>query len=153
MLLTALTDEEFLRHAQAQHEPLGASLIEIELLRRFSSLLDRAEVGDNLTDVCHDHGLDASRADLAARLEQPGEQPGEWADKKVHVLTDLLDELEIQDHATLRRVDAVFNVAVEHDLDTPEALKTQLERLRRFDAVLADLTAPIQTLTDLAATA
>lgn len=146
MLLTALTDEEFLRHAQALHDPLGASLIEIELLRRFASLLDRAEVGDDLTDVCHDHGLDASRADLEARLEQPGE----WADKKVHVLTDLLEKLEIEDHDTLRRVNAVFDVAMEHDLDTPEALKTELERMRRFDSLMNDLTQPLKTLAELA---
>ena len=146
MLLTALTDEEFLRHAQAQHDTLLASTIETELLRRFASLVDRAEVGDELADVCGDHGLDASRADLAARLEQPGE----WADKKVGELTNLLDELEIKDHDTLRRVDAVFNVAVEHDLDTPEALTKELERIRRFDSLMNDLTQPLKDLAELA---
>lgn len=146
MLLTALTDEEFLRHAQAQHDTLLASAIETELLRRFASLIDRAEVGDELADVCDDHGLDASRADLEARLEQPGE----WADKKVGELTDLLDELEIKDHDTLRRVDAVFNVAMEHDLDTPEALTKELERIRRFDSLMNDLTQPLKDLAELA---
>lgn len=146
MLLTALTDEEFLRHVQAQHDTLVASAVETELLRRFSGLLDRAEVGDDLTDVCHDHGFDASRADLTARLEQPGE----WADKKVGELTNLLDELEIEDHDTLRRVDAIATVALEHDLDTPEALKKELERIRRFDSLMNDLTQPLKTLAELA---
>lgn len=140
------TDAEFLRRAEAEHDPLTASLVETELLRRFASLLDRAEVGDELADVCGDHGLDASRADLSARLEQPGE----WADKKVGELTDLLDELEIEDHDTLRLLDAVFNVAVEHDLDTPEALKKELERIRRFDSLMSDLTQPLKDLAELA---
>lgn len=108
MLLTALTDEEFLRHAQAQHDTLLASAIETELLRRFASLIDRAEAGD------------------------------------------LLDELEIKDHDTLRRVDAVFNVAMEHDLDTPEALTKELERIRRFDSLMNDLTQPLKDLAELA---
>jgi len=146
MLLTALTDEEFLRHAQAQHDPLIASTVETELLRRFASLLDRAELGDDLSDVCGDHGLDASRADLEARLEQPGE----WADKKIGELTDLLEELEIADHDTLRRVNAVFDAAAEHDLDTPEALAKELERIRRFDSLMNDLTQPLKTLAELA---
>lgn len=99
MLLTALTDEEFLRHAQAQHDPLVASAVETELLRRFASLLDK---------------------------------------------------LEIEDHDTLRRVDAVFNVAVDHDLDTPEALTKELERIRRFDSLMNDLTQPLKDLAELA---
>jgi hypothetical protein len=102
MLLTALTDEEFLRHAQAQHDTLVASAIETELLRRFASLID------------------------------------------------LLNELEIVDHDALRHVDAVFTVAVEHDLDTPEALKKELERIRRFDSLMNDLTQPLKDLAELA---
>src|SRR5574343_81341 len=117
------TDAEFLRWAEAEHDALVASTVETELLRRFASLLDRAEVGDELADVCGDHGLDASRADLSARLEQPGE----WADKKVGELTDLL-----------------------HDLDTPEALTKKLERIRRFDSLMNDLTQPLKDLAELA---
>lgn len=140
------TDAEFLRWAEAEHDPLTASLVETELLRRFASLLDRAEVGDELADVCGDHGLDASRADLAARLEQPGE----WADKKVGELTDLLAELEIEDHTGLRFVNEIAKAALAHDLDTPEALTKELERIRRFDALMNDLTQPLKDLAELA---
>jgi len=141
MLLTALTDEEFLRHAQAQHDDLVASAVETELLRRFGALIDRAEVGG----AAFDHGL-TSADELNATLEQPSE----WAKKPVGELTDLLDELEIDDHDTLRRVDAVFNVAMSHDLDTPEALTKELARIRKFDALMNDLTEPLKTLAELA---
>lgn len=141
MLLTALTDEEFLRHAQAQHDPLVASAVETELLRRFASLLDRAEVGD----AAIDHGW--STAD---ELNSVLEQPNQWADKNVGELTDLLAELEIEDHTGLRFVNAIATVALEHDLDTPEALTKELERIRRFDSLMNDLTQPLKTLAELA---
>lgn len=85
------TDADFLRWAEAEHDALVASTVETELLRRFASLVDRAEVGDELADVCGDHGL-----------------------------------------------------------DTPEALTKELERIRRFDALMDDLTQPLKDLAELA---
>ena len=38
----------------------------------------------------------------------------------------------------------------QHDLDTPEALAKELERIRRFDSLMNDLTQPLKTLAELA---
>lgn len=148
MLLTALTDEEFLRHAQAEHDPITASLVETELLRRFAPLVDTLEASEALISKLDEYGITEAAA-LGDRLDQPDE----WAGKPIGELTDLLGELEIQDHDTLRRVDAVFTAAVADGADTAQALTKTLERARRFESLLSDLTDPLNTLNELAATA
>lgn len=145
MLLTALTDGEFLRHAEAQHDTLTASAIETEILRRFARLYQEHDAGSALRNVLEQHDITEPAA-LAARLEQPDE----WAGKPIGELHDLLDELEIKDHGALRNIDAVFTVAIEFDLDTPDALRTQLARIQKFDDLMNDLAAPLKTLTELA---
>ena len=144
MLLTALTDDEFLRHAQAQHDTLLSSPIETELLRRFEKLVDHGP----LVDVLDEHSL-LDIGDLKSRLDQPCE----WANKNVGELTDLLDSKEVADldslTAQLDMAEKAFNV----DLDTPDALEKALDDLRRINAAFNDLAEPLKTLADLAATA
>lgn len=117
MLLTALTDEEFLRHAQAQHDPLLVSAIETELLRRFAGLIDKSADAETAAEVLAEYDVDI--------FKQGG----------------------IED---LRKVFAFQDAALSQDLDTPEALKKELERIRRFDSLMNDLTQPLKTLAELA---
>jgi hypothetical protein len=148
MLLTALTDAEFLRHAQTDHDPITASLTETELLRRFAPLVDKLEASESLLDVLADHDI-SDHEELATRLEQPDV----WNLKPIGELTDLLSELDIADHAYLRLLDAMVTTALEHGIDTAQKLGEVLDRNRRFESLLSDLTDPLNTLNELAATA
>lgn len=145
MLLSALTDAEFLRHAQAEHDPLIASAMETELLRRFADLLTRTEAEECLLSVLREHEISES-AELANRLDQPDQ----WDLKPIATLTEKLAELGIQNLHALEMASRLADVAMEHDIGDPQVLQKLLERQRRFEALLCDLTDPVNTITQLA---
>lgn len=124
MLLTSLTDGELLRHAQAEHEPLIASSLEVELLRRFDQLYLEHDEDDALQKV-----LDEYQISTPTLLTQWLEQPKEFGGKNIGELTDLLAEF---------------------DLDTLDALRKVLERDGKVTQILADITQPINTLAEMA---
>lgn len=124
MLLTALTDAEFLRHVQAEHEPMVAGPFEAELLRRFEPLCDQLEAFDGLRSVLDEHDI-SEASDLRDRLDQPHDFGG----KPICELVDLLAEF---------------------DLDTLDALRKVLERDGKVTQILADITQPINTLAEMA---
>lgn len=144
MLLTALTDSEFLRHAQAEHEPLIASSIEVELLRRFGDTQDTLESTAGLRTVLDEYDITE-----AAALRDLLELPGDWGGKPINVLTDALDAEEMT-HGLLAQALALQNVCLEFDIDTPDALRKVLERDGKVTQILADITQPINTLAELA---
>lgn len=124
MLLTSLTDGEFLRHAHAEHEPLIASSLEVELLRRFDQLYLEHDEDDALQKV-----LDEYQISTPTLLTQWLEQPEEFGGKNIGELTDLLAEF---------------------DIDTLDALRKVLERDGKVTQILADITQPINTLAEMA---
>lgn len=144
MLLTALTDSEFLRHAQAEHEPLIASSLEVELLRRFGGMQDTLESTDGLRSVLDEYGITE-----AAALRDLLDLPGEWDGKPINVLTDALDAEEMT-HNLLAQALALQNVCLEFDIGTPDALRKVLDRDDKVTQILADITQPINTLAEMA---
>lgn len=124
MLLTALTDGEFLRHAHAEHEPLIASSLEVELLRRFDKLYLEHDEDDALQTALDEYQI--TKPDV---LTHWLEQPKEFGAEPISKLTDLLAEFGI---------------------DTLDALRKVLERDGKVTQILADITQPINTLAELA---
>lgn len=145
MLLTALTDSEFLRHAQAEHEPLIASSLEVELLRRFGDLLDGVEFADDVRAKLDEYGISHD----ASHLDQFLAPPRDWDGKPINVLTEALDAEEMT-HDLLAQALALQNVCLEFDIDTPDALRKALDRDAKVTQILADITQPINTLAEMA---
>lgn len=125
MLLTALTDEEFLRHAQAEHEPLIASGVEAELLKRFGALLDETAFADEVRAKLDEYGIEHD----ASHLDQYISVSPEFGARPIGELTDLLAEF---------------------DIDTLDALRKVLDRDAKVTQILADITQPINTLAEMA---
>lgn len=66
-----LTDDELLRIAQAEHDPLTGTPLEAELIKRMGPLLDAAVTNQALIDVLDE--FDVTKADdLRALLERIG---------------------------------------------------------------------------------
>ena len=147
MLLTSLTDGEFLRHAHAEHEPLIASSLEVELLRRFGDLLDETAFADEIKAKLDEYGV----AHDAAHLDQFLAPPREWDNSPISLLVNALDAEEMT-HVLLAQALALQNVCLEFDIDTPDALRKVLERDGKVTQILADITQPINTLAEMANT-
>lgn len=96
MLLTALTDDELLRHAWAQHDPLTGTELEAELLRRFEVITHTLVDLDPVTEA-----VDKSSFEL----------------EDMRLLFEVLEEFHVDDIKTLRqkleRADKWYGIAEE----------------------------------------
>lgn len=119
-----LTNEELARHADLALDPITSTDLERELLKRFESFVDENEADKPLQMKLVDFGI-----------EDP------------NVL-----ETALQLHADYPAGRALLDVLTDLDIDDPKALRSQLERLSKFDQVVQDLVEPITTLQSLATT-
>ena len=131
-----LTDSELARHADLAMDPLTTTDLERELLRRFSERTDAAAEWAGIADVIENFNIDHT---TTAGIEQ------------------VSDALQFQaDHGDLKHslanARALLDTLTEFDIDTPEALRKQLDRLSKFDQVVQDLADPITTLQTLVTT-
>lgn len=125
-ILASLTDEEIVRRAHVELDPLTSTELEQELLRRLELSIGEAEGTAALLRACDDAGVTE-----AFEFE---------ALKKV---ADKVDEFH----------DAVELLEVLADFDyEPGPLRKALERLEKFDRALQDLVEPLATLQTLATT-
>jgi hypothetical protein len=58
-LLSSLTDDELLRHAHAQFDPITGTDLEQELLKRFAALVDELDGLDPITSAMAEVNLEA----------------------------------------------------------------------------------------------
>jgi len=131
-----LTDSELARHADLAQDPLTTTDLERELLRRFSAQTDAAAELVLITDVLDEFNIDHT---ATADIEQ------------------LRDALQFQfdrgdQKNSLANVRALLDTLADFDIDSPEALRKQLDRLSKFDQVMQDLADPITTLQTLVTT-
>jgi hypothetical protein len=131
-----LTDCELARHADLAMDPLTTTDLERELLRRFSGQTDAAAEWAGIAEVFGDFNIDHT---ATADIEQ------------------VRDALQFQtDHGDLNKslanARALLDVLADFDIDTPEALRKQLDRLSKFDQAMQDLADPITTLQSLVTT-
>lgn len=128
-----LTDSELACHADLAMDPLTTTDLERELLRRFEAQVDLGLQFSGITEVTEDFNIDHT---TTSGIEQ------------------VRAALQFQaDHdGALDNIRALLNVLVSFDIDTPEALRKQLDRLSKFDQVMQDLADPITTLQTLVTT-
>ena len=129
MQLSALTDEELLRHAQVDHDPLVATGLETELLARYAKLVAANESDEEALNALEDIGVDPHSAAQRADLEKLLTLRNEFAYWDIRGLLELLSE---------------------HDLDNPDALRQVLVRDEAMRGLLDDLADPIAKLHQLA---
>jgi hypothetical protein len=131
-----LTDSELARHADLAMDPLTTTDLERELLRRFSEQTDAAAEFAGVAEVLDDFNIDH---DTTAGIESVRS-----------ALQFQLDHGGLNSDLTNAR--ALLDVLADFDIDTPEALRKQLDRLSKFDQVMQDLADPITTLQTLVTT-
>lgn len=126
--LARLTDEELLRHAQVDFDPITGTALEAELLRRFEERLDEFERSATLVKLCDNQGIDDRDA--------------------LQVLVDKVAALD-------ERVDglALLDVLLDFDIDDPEVLRKALQRDRSLTSALDDLRQPLDALLSLTTSA
>jgi len=114
MQLQTLTDDELLRHAHNQLDPITGTELEAELVRRFEVLVDEEVAAQPLLDALDENGITKAEALLAV------------IDKAA-----ALDE----------RVNgiALLDLLCEFDIDDPAVLRNDLIRLAKFDQTADDL--------------
>jgi hypothetical protein len=56
--LSRLTDEELIRHAENERDPLVSSTLEIELCNRLTTLIENPPVPDDLAAVMEEYGFE-----------------------------------------------------------------------------------------------
>jgi hypothetical protein len=116
MQLRTLTDDELLRHASNQLDPLTGTELEAELVRRFEAKDEEiayfAEIEDELDefDLTDDESTEACKAALQFGI-----------DNDIKAVKKLLD------------------VLTEYDIDDPAVLRNDLIRLAKFDQTADDL--------------
>ena len=119
--LSLLNDEELLQHIENSRDPLTTTDAETELATRFADLLDEQE---------------ASRA-LQAVLEDFVESEPDQVRNALQLVTDF----------PVNRT--LLDVLASFDIDDPDVLRKQLDRLSRFDQVMQDLAEPFTALQSL----
>lgn len=124
--LRTLTDDELLRHAEVDFDPLTGTELEAELMRRFEDNAAIPAENEPLLKVLEDHGIEEPAA-LIKALKALGDMPVE-------------------------RVGSLLDVLLEFDIDDPVLLKKQLDRIAKFDEVMNDLAQPLATLQTLVLT-
>lgn len=141
-LMRSMDDGHLIAAARCELDPLTSTPLERELLDRFErcapgistvgdqmALLDEYKVSaDDLRQICQYNPF-ADAAELAAAL-------------------GFLTGVGITDLDALKRAFALLDVLGDEDIDTPERLRAELDRLKTFNNVVADAG---DTLTRLAA--
>lgn len=133
MNLRTLTDAELLRIARAEIDDLTSTPLEIELLRRFDLLVQQARVIQAIDAKGYDtdttEGLERLEADLAA--------------------VDLIERdigFTLSNPKDLERLKGLLDAALDHDLDTADALRAVLSRDAKFRSLMNDLAEPLASL-------
>ena len=127
-----LTNAELARHADLAQDPLTTTELEKVLLERFTELVGIEISYTGITEVLDEFSVDF--------LETSG-------------IEQVRDALQFQyEHDNLKNVRALLDTLALFDIDTPEALRKQLDRLSKFDQVMQDLADPITTLQTLVTT-
>ena len=128
MQLTSLTNEELLRHAQVDFDPITGSELEAELMRRFAALIDEHKANEAAIAMLDDHGIDPDKTKDIEKLE---------------AALNFATEFQIPDVCKL------LDALLDHDIDEPEQLRKVLERDAQMQQVLQDLAEPVQKLHQL----
>lgn len=131
MNLQQLTDSELARHADLATDPLTTTDLERELLRRFEGLVDTGAEYSVLIELLDEFNIDHT---ATADIEQ------------------IRAALQFQYERDLSGARALLDTLADFDIDSPEALRKQLDRLSKFDQVMQDLADPITTLQTLVTT-
>ena len=98
MQLTSLTDEELLRHAEVDFDPLTGTALEAELLRRFREGLTVADDTGPRVVVVDEFGI-GDPADLRNRLEVFSDT---WTPDVLKKALEVLEEFDVAEPDTLR---------------------------------------------------
>lgn len=126
--LRHLTDDELLRYAHLELDPITSTDLERELIKRME---DGVATG-------------ALYEPVADRLD-------EYDFTKTKDVERLQAQLDV-DLDAYRRDQALLDVLSDADIDDPKVLKQRLDRLDKFDALMDDLVRPLATLQTLATT-
>jgi hypothetical protein len=120
-----LTDDELLRQAYVQLDPITSTELERELLRRFQEGIAQYEpVAEQLDDFDFSNTKDIDRFKALMGIDLQTYQHGQ----------------------------TLLDVLLDADIDDPAVLKQRLARLDKFDALMDDLVQPLATLQTLATT-
>ena len=126
-LMRSMDDAHLIAAAHAEIDPLTATDLECELLDRLESAIKNAD----LVEVCDSRDIDADT--LTALLDA---HPATYTQQTV-MLAKLNDE-NITEPVELGNALAMLNVLMHEDIDTPERLRAELDRLKTFNNVVAD---------------
>lgn len=140
-LMRSMDDGHLLAAARCELDPLTSTPLERELLDRFERCAPGiSTVGDQMA-VLDEYEVSAD--DLRELLEA---HPASF-----HTCAQMLialNDASITDLAKLKNAIALLDVLGDEDIDTPERLRAELDRLKTFNNVVADAG---DTLTRLAA--
>jgi hypothetical protein len=141
MDLTKLTDEELLRHAQLDFDPLTGTALEAELMRRFAG---HADDDAPLLAVLADRGYEDPH-DLGRVLAAIGD----WEAESLKALLGALNDADYEDLEELKEAIAMRDLAATFDIEDHETLKKVLERDKALSDLGNDLAAPLASLQKL----
>lgn len=110
--LSHLTDDELLRRVENERDPLTSTDAEVELVQRFTNVLDEHAANAKRIEILDDHGLD-DEAELEKRLA-------------------LFNEFEALDIRSL--LEAITAAGI----DNAEQLKARLAIADQFDGIASD---------------
>lgn len=128
MQLTALTDDELLRHADNTSDPLTSTALEAELVRRLRNGLDTAQLQAGAIEILSNHGIDETKTADLERLERALQWEDDFSPATYRPLLDVLAEHDIDDAKKLAQI-------LKRDAELPNAisdLKQSLEELIRL---------------------
>lgn len=132
-----LTDSELARHADLAMDPLTTTDLERELLRRFEAQVDMGLQFSGITEVTEDFNIDHTTTSGIEQVRAALQFQADFGDENC------------DPHYDLTHTRALLDTLTEFDIDSPEALRKQLDRLSKFDQVMEDLIEPITTLQTL----
>lgn len=117
MNLSTLTDDELLRQARNEFDPLTGTDLEAELLKRFEDCSVTYADNEQRLELCSGRSLEECKA-----------------------------AFEFAEHQVLDEVTLLLAVLAEFDIDDPGALKKVFERNAKFEDVLNALAEPLASL-------
>jgi hypothetical protein len=139
--LRNFSDDELVRHAQVEFDPITGTELEAELLRRFE---DYSAEGAPLLAVLADLGYED-----ADGLRDALKATGDWEANDLKALLGALNDADYEDLDDLKEAIAMRDLALEFDLDDPEILRKVLERDKALSDLSNDLAAPLASLQKL----
>lgn len=141
MTLRTLRDDELLRRAYSEFNPLTSTELEAELLRRYE---DHAAEGAPLLAVLTETGYE-DVDDLKAVLEAIGD----WNGPDLKALLGALNDADYEDLDDIKAAIAMRDLAATFDIDDLEILRKVLERDKALSDLGNDLAAPLASLQKL----